>query len=48
MSDEEKLIAELAAQFLLASITKNGLGSDPVYGFRALKYAKQIVQGAKK
>lgn len=47
MSDEQKLIAELAARFLLAGIEKNGLGSDPAYASRAISYAKQIVEGAK-
>lgn len=47
MSEDQKLVAEIAARLLLANIEKSGLGRDPALGERALAYARQIVKGAR-
>lgn len=46
MTDAEKLIAELAARFLVAHIEKYGLTGDSAYANRALADARQILKGA--
>lgn len=48
MSEDQKLIAELAARFLVADIEKRGLSRDGAYASWALAHAKDIVSGAMK
>jgi hypothetical protein len=47
MSEEQKLIAKLAAQFLVAAIQNGGLSGDLAYSERALRHARNIVRGSK-
>jgi hypothetical protein len=46
MSDEQKLIVEIAARFLVAEIEKHGLSRDGARASWALSHAREIVNGA--
>ena len=48
MSEEQKLIIEIAARFYEAEIQKRGLSRDDAYAHWALSHAKFIVKGALK
>ena len=47
MSDIEKLIAELAARFLVERIRSGGPVNDPAYAKQCVILAKTIVAGAR-
>jgi hypothetical protein len=47
MSDEQKLVAEIATRLMLACVEKGGIGKDLAYANRCLSHAKRIVEGAK-
>ncbi len=46
MNESEKLIAEMAARFLLATIERGGPTNDTVIAARCVALAKAIVTGA--
>ena len=48
MSEDQKLIAKIAAELMTAHIEKNGLSRDSCYASWALSHAKDIVNGSKK
>ncbi|MBO6755501.1 MAG: hypothetical protein JJ902_04190 [Roseibium sp.] len=46
MSEEQKLIAELAARFMVARIEQGGGTNDAAYANQCLMLARTIVRGA--
>jgi hypothetical protein len=48
MSEDQKLIAEIAARLMLACVERDGIGKDLAYANRCLDHAHCIVNGAKK
>lgn len=47
MSEEQKLIIELAARFMVARINQGGGTSDKAYAYQCLNLAEVIVSQAK-
>lgn len=46
MTEEQKLVAEIATRLLVASVEKNGLGRDDAYAHNAVIFARKIVRMA--
>lgn len=47
MTEEQKLIAEIATRLMVATIKNSGFSKDIFYSQVALKHAKNIVKGSK-
>lgn len=47
MTEEQKMIAEIATRLLVASVEKNGLGRDEAYARNAVMFARKIVSMVK-
>jgi hypothetical protein len=47
MTEEQKLIAEIAARLLVANIARNGMGRDSAHAHNAVVFARQIVEMVK-
>lgn len=47
MTEEQKLIAEIAARLLVANIARNGMGRDATHAHNAVVFARQIVEMVK-
>lgn len=43
MTEEQRLIAEIATRLLVASVEKSGLGRDDTYAHNAVIFARKIV-----
>ena len=43
MTEDQKLIVEIATRLLVASVEKNGLGRDDAYAHNAVIFARKIV-----
>ena len=46
MTEEQKLIADIATQFMIESIRQGGFSRDPYFVEQCLIQAKAIVKGA--
>lgn len=47
VTEEQKLIAEIATRLLVASVEKSGLGRDDAYAHNAVVFARKIVEMVK-
>lgn len=47
MTEEQKLIAEIAARLVVANIERNGMIRDSAYAHNAVVFARKIVEMVK-
>lgn len=48
MTEEQKMIADIATRLLAASVERNGLGRDMAYAYNAVAFARKIVEEVKR